>query len=261
MKDNRDNSTGKEPLAGSKWGKWRLVHDTEPLKDCQPLTCPYTTEYLDDFLNLFPTVFLKPDDGYGGKDVIRVQREGETLLALHDADAHEFAGIAELDTWLTTVRGDRPFLLQQGIDLMPYKGKLVDMRTILQKQENGCWLVTGMFAKAAKPGMVVTNVKAGGVPFRVPVYLRGCVLGRSARKRVLKEMVKLSVAVAEVFERSYSNTLYGLDLALDRDGKLWLIEVNTRPSILILREIDRKMFEVSARMRWPNRGRRIGNRL
>lgn len=260
MKDNRAE---KQRLAGSKWGKWRLVHDAEleALRACQPLTCPYTPEYLDVFLQRFSTVFLKPDDGYGGKDVIRVQRDGEKLLALHDVDTHEFASIEEVDVWLTTVREDRPFLLQQGIDLMPYKGKLVDMRTILQKREDGRWMVTGMFAKAAKPGMAVTNVKAGGEPFRVSVYLRGCGLDRSARKHVLKTMERLSIAVARLFDETYGNTLYGLDLALDREGKVWLIEVNTRPSILILREIDQRMFEASARLRWPNRWKRIGNHL
>ncbi|MGZ4122250.1 MAG: YheC/YheD family protein [Tumebacillaceae bacterium] len=260
MKDNGQNSQSKEPLAGSKWAKWRLINDVATLKDCQPLTCPYTPEYLQQFLGLFPTVFLKPDDGYGGKDVIRVKPEGELLRVLHDSNEHTFADVEALDAWLTTVRGDRPFLLQQGIDLMPYKGKLVDMRTILQKGERGDWRVTGMFAKAAKPGMAVTNVKAGGLPFRVGVYLKGN-LERSERKRVLRDMVMLSRAVAHVFEQSYSNTLYGLDIALDREGKLWLIEVNTRPSILILREIDRQMFEESARLRWPKRWRRISSRL
>lgn len=246
----------KIPLAGSKWSKWRLVHDVEALSDCQPLTCPYTPEYLKRFLDRFESVFLKPDEGYGGTDVIRVKRDGETLQALRESELHTFATLESFDAWLSDIRKDRTFLVQQGIDLLPYKGRLVDLRTILFKTPSGRWCVTGMFAKAAKPGMAVTNVKAGGHPFRVDKYIRRLDFDPAEKKRIERELITLSLAVANVFEQHYANTLYGLDIGIDRAGKLWLIEVNTKPSILILREIDRKMFLRSARLRWPQKFRR-----
>ncbi|HEU4963725.1 MAG TPA: YheC/YheD family protein, partial [Bacilli bacterium] len=174
-----------------------------------------------------------------------------TLVALHQSVRRRFVDIAAFDNWLQQLHNQRTFLIQQGIDLLPYQDAVVDLRTIAQRNKKGRWEVTGMFAKQAPPGLAVTNVKAGGRAMHVNEYFRGVGLDDEQQFQVKRELERLSLQIVEVFGRHYGNRLYGLDIGLDRNGKLWLIEINTRPSVLILKQIDRQMYRRSARLRWP----------
>lgn len=287
----------KSRLPGSKLAKWALLNAVPDLADCQPDTRPYAPDTLHDFLLLYQTVFVKPDDSFGGKDVIRVHLERtirenrppepspvdvsdtddfepdadagdmdleETafplpaaphaaIIALHNADSHRFPNTSAFDNWFQTVRGRRTFLIQEGIDLLPYRDSLVDIRTIAQRNQKGRWEITGMFAKQAPSGHAVTNVKAGGVAFHVNDYFRGIGYDDERQFRIRRDLETLSLRIVRQFARRYSNKLYGLDIGLERNGKLRLIEINTRPSVLILKDIDRHMFQRSAKLRWPNR--------
>ena len=139
--------------------------------------------------------------------------------------------------------------MQQGIDLQPLHGSPVDIRTILQKNEQDEWEVTGHFAKAAKKGKVVTNVKAGGRVLPVSSYLRQIGSGEANRRETLQRLKQLSGKVARAFQTHYTNRVYALDIGLDRKRKLWLIEVNTHPSFTILKKIDSRMYKRAIQLR------------
>ncbi|HEU4964001.1 MAG TPA: YheC/YheD family protein, partial [Bacilli bacterium] len=65
----------KPRLPGSKLDKWRLIEQVPALADCQPQTVEYSPHALQAFLMRHPVLFLKPDNSFGGKDVIRLHLE------------------------------------------------------------------------------------------------------------------------------------------------------------------------------------------
>lgn len=180
---------------------------------------------------------------------MQVKKQGNRLLALHRHRQHLFSDEKEFDRWLKSIRKKRRFLVQQGIELAPYHGRPVDVRTIVQKNRLGTWTVTGTFAKAAKRGMVVTNVKAGGRVFPLGKYLKGIGMPPSSRKKTIASMKRWSERCARVLNRRFANRTYGLDLGLDRKQKLWLIEVNTHPSFNILKKISTRMYRQAIRLK------------
>lgn len=227
--------------ASSKWRKYNKVRKAGgPVR--QPFTRIYSAAVLPVFLRQFGTVFVKPDNGYGGTDVIRLRKHKGFVIVTHRSSHRRFAEMPSVNKWLRGIRGRRRFIIQQGINLRPLGERTVDIRTIIQRNRQGVWAVTGMFAKVAKRGKAVTNVKAGGTVIPVGRYLEGIGLG-SNRKVVIKEkLVTSSIRLSKALERYHSNSMYALDLGLDQNLQLWLIEVNTHPDLSVLKKINPSMY-------------------
>lgn len=234
--------TKKAGLKNSKFLVWQRLQSDETLKQHQPYTELYTADRVESFLSRFKSVFVKPDNSYGGNDVIKLSKGKQGYYSLHNGNKRRFDTVSALTQWLDRIVLQRKFVMQQGIDLAKLNGSAVDLRTILI-EKNGVWETTGMFAKVAKKGLAVTNVKAGGSILPVEAYLKGMGMDEEQQQRVIQEMKTLSERIADTFTARYRNRVLGLDVALDRHGKLWLIEVNTLPSLKILRRIDKRMYE------------------
>jgi hypothetical protein len=200
-------------------------------------------------LQKYQTVFVKPDGGFGGIGVIGLRQSNGKIKALHQKRQLTFRDCGEADEWLKRFFLRRRYVIQQGIDLLPLGGRPVDIRTIVQKNRRGTWAVTGMFAKVAPKGKVVTNVKAGGRVISVGRYLTGSGLTVRQRAQVLRKLNRLSVQISKSMARTYRNTLYALDLGVDRNARVWLIEVNTHPSLRVLLQVSRSMYLRTIRYR------------
>ena len=232
----------------SKWRTWRHVKHHKMLSASQPDTAIYSLRNLTRFVQKYPSVFVKPNSSYGGKNVIRIHKKESRFIALGKRKIR-FSSIQSLHRWMIRIKRSRFWIIQQGIGLAPMGGKAVDLRTIVQLNGRKHWEVTGMFAKAARRGRAVTNVKAGGSVLSVPLYMKQIGYTRKQRIQKIRELKSMSLRIARLFYRSYPNTLYGFDIGLDRKGKLWLIEVNTMPSLGILKRIDKHMFRRSIAVR------------
>jgi glutathione synthase/RimK-type ligase-like ATP-grasp enzyme len=236
-------------IASSKWNKYQRIKQIERLACYQPDTRVYTKEQLPLFLKRYPTVFIKPDRGYGGSGVICLQRRGDKLTALDRSGIRKFSYWREADRWVKSIHGTRRLLIQQGVSLLPLGGRPVDIRTIVQKNRRGVWAVTGMFAKVAKKGKAVTNVKAGGSVISVPRYLVGVGLKANQRVTTLRRLNRLSIDISKAMANSYRNTLFALDIGIDQRLRPWLIEINTHPSLRVLLKISRRMYLRTVRYR------------
>nr|WP_283809057.1 YheC/YheD family protein [Tumebacillus amylolyticus] len=237
-------------MSGSKWNKYRLIQGVPALADIQPETRLYSTSNLTAMLRRFKTLYVKPDDSFGGLDVLCLtkSKQGKGIQMQHGRLKKSFASIAEFHNWFQTLRRRRRFIIQQGIGLAPWHGRPVDIRTLVQRNEKGLWETTGYFAKAGAPGLAITNIKSGGKLLTVRTYLRSLDLSLDERAAILRELQLMSEQVAQVFGPSFSNRRYGLDIGIDRKHKLWLIEVNTRTSINVLHKVDKEMYRRAAKL-------------
>lgn len=231
----------KRILGRDKWVKWQIIDRIQALRSIQPETALYSQRRLKHYLNTFRTVFVKPLSSFGGKDVIQLRKVGDNVSVVYGKKKLSIK-MPSIYDYIERIRKRRAFIVQQGIELLLLKGSPVDLRTIVQLNEQKKWEVTGMFAKVAKKGMVVTNVKVGGKAFPVPNYLKQLKLNKQARVKTIERMKDLSVSISKAFHKQYRNKIYGLDLGLSHNGRLWLIELNTIPSIIVLRRINRDMF-------------------
>lgn len=230
--------TNRKALPGSKWFKHLVMEEAEELHLFLPVTDLYSEENLSLFLQHYPIVFIKPDIGFGGRHVFRVLRDKKGGYQVRmEEQARRMRFQRELHNWVERVREGRQFIIQEGIDLDYWGGRPVDIRTIVQINEDDQWEVTGMFCKMAGRRLAVTNVCIGGSAYPVEPYLKALGYRRHQRARLVEELKAMSLAVVKPFADTYCNAIYGLDIGLNTRGDLYLIELNTIPRIGIFREM------------------------
>lgn len=137
--------------------------------------------------------------------------------------------------------GTRLFLLQQGISLAKSNGKPFDVRVMVQKTKAGQWKATAIFCKVGKENKVTTNYSQGGTLNYIDPTLKGAGFDSSTREALKSELRQLGLKVAHIFSKKNSGFKeLGLDVAIDDEGKLWILEVNTRPQFFPLKNLEDK---------------------
>lgn len=224
----------KPMLPGSKWLKHCIISRSAALRRSLPDSVQYSYAQLQRYVSRYGIVFVKPTIGGGGHNIFCVKRlEEGGYLVKFERKRLQTRSLLQIHEWIirTARQKRRTFMIQQGIDLALWRGRPVDLRTIVQKNERGDWEVTGMFSKIAGKDLAITNVSAGGTAHSVEEYLTAIGYKHVQTQSILRQLRTLSLGIARQFGQIYGNATYGLDIGLDRQGKLYLIEANTVPRI------------------------------
>ncbi|WP_161605075.1 YheC/YheD family protein [Brevibacillus massiliensis] len=246
----------KPRLRQSRWKQWQAIRKIKALRGHQPLTGLYSPMLLHQFLDRFDSVFIKPEKKVPKhliflvqwvtksheRKVIYLDESIKPLLVLHEDQQLAFSSIRSFDFWLDLYREGEQYIIQQAIERIEWEERPVDLQTILQINRQGHWEITGQFARVAQKGTMVTDPKWGGKAVRIEEYLDGIGMEMREQKEIRKKLAFLSVIAAKGLAATYRNTIYALNFGLDRDKKLWLMGLNTKPDIQILRSVDQKMF-------------------
>jgi hypothetical protein len=202
---------------------------------------------ITDLLARHATVFLKPIRGSLGRGIIRVRASGADRLVV------EFVGETDpsvrrvdvpldtLERWLDLPGVAGQYVAQQGLTLCRYEGRPVDLRILVQKDQDGLWCITGGGARVAGPGRFTTNLHTGGRPVLVETLLQALAPANRLRQEELAHDVNaLALEIAEVTEQELGPMgELGLDIGIDHASRVWYIEQNTLPG--------RGIFELTAR--------------
>ncbi|WP_025680186.1 YheC/YheD family protein [Paenibacillus massiliensis] len=193
-----------------------------------PETSEYSATNLRFMLDRYQMVFIKPVRGGGGSGVIRVLRTAEGYAFNRMERTHRFKDFEKMITKLEAVKLKRPYLIQQGIRLATIGSRPVDYR--LKMVKNGdLWELRALVGRVAKPGLVVTNLCKGGMMLQGRDALKRS-LGAKAVSPKRKEMRALTALCISILEEQFPGIgELGFDYGIDRDKRIWLLEVNTRP--------------------------------
>ena len=115
---------------------------------------------------------------------------------------------------------------------------------MVQKTDQGLWKSTGIFLKIGRPETVATNYNQGGDIGFSPQTLTKAGFSKAQINRVEEELENLSESLGYVFNKhSTGFQELRLDVALDEYGKIWILEVNTRPQFYPLKQMkDKSMY-------------------
>jgi len=136
-----------------------------------------------------------------------------------------------------------PYFVQQGIPLLQYKGRTFDFRIMIQKDANGTWIVSGTVGRVAHPAKIVTNGSQGGTIYPVD-HLLAPHTSAARRKELFRKIRWLGIAGTRQLQRRYPGIReIGMDIAVDRNLKPWILEANTVPDICPFTKLrDRRML-------------------
>ncbi|WP_199426292.1 YheC/YheD family endospore coat-associated protein [Thermaerobacillus caldiproteolyticus] len=218
-----------------KWEVHQLLSNYHYLQPYLPKTELLTTKtILDDFLEQFPVAFIKPIHGSQGRNIFRIEKT-ETDFRLDYSTftkdmVQQYSSTCSLFFSLKE-RIKYPVIIQQGLSLKTVQRRPVDFRLLCHRIHGSQWQVTSAIARIAQEGQFVANIARGGDIVPLSSLLRQFYDKKTAslQKNFLKELA-LEVANALANEADGLYGEFGIDLALDHDGKPWIIEVNTKPS-------------------------------
>lgn len=185
----------------------------------------------------YHSVFLKPVRGSLGKGILRISREEGGGYRLYSTTAmgtrkQSYPNLAKLFQSIAPKMKTTRFQIQQGLQLMEVSRRPVDFRALVQKNGTGKWGVTSIVARTAGSNHFVSNLARGGSLSTVREALAKGSLPAGVRESAQVQLPKAALAIARGIETHIPAHFgeLGIDLALDQSGRIWLLEVNSKPS-------------------------------
>lgn len=221
----------------NKWHVYEVLSSHEHLLPYLPETKLLNgRRTFEDMVNKYNLLFLKPVHGSQGKNIFKVEPKEERFLL----DYSTFSG--EIEKEYPTIQllyeaiqprlQKQRYIIQQGIPLLAYEEERpLDFRLLCHRTSETEWGVTSLVARVSSKNEFVSNLSRGGELFKIDKAL----VDHFEKKAILQidQLLREIAIEAALIIDNHTNGIYGefgIDLAIDKDGKPWIIEINTKPS-------------------------------
>ncbi|MEF2246995.1 MULTISPECIES: YheC/YheD family protein [unclassified Paenibacillus] len=220
----------------SKWRKTKLLGSEASLQKHIPVTRPMTRTTLNTMLASNGMVYVKPSIGSLGRGVMRVERFYDQYNGRRISYAYQLGASRRVfgdyealyGALLKETKGKR-YIVQRGIHALKHDGNVFDLRVVVQRSPSGGWEVTGIVGRVAQPGKIVSNGTQGGsiMPAQQLLYNH---TGFSNHQRLMRQLERIGIQTMKKMHRANPKLKeIGIDIAIDRNLKPWILEVNVRP--------------------------------
>lgn len=212
----------------SKWLKTEALLSDARVAGYIPRTREYSAQSLLAMLRKYGNVVIKPVVGGGGYGVIKVFRDGRGYGFTYMDSTRLYSEFRTMKHALDRVKVKRRYLIQQGISLARIAGRPIDYRVKVVKNGD-VWEFRSMVGRLARPGLFVTNLCKGGTMLTCRQGLRMSLprIKSSAKKAEMRRLTRVCIELMELHFPGIGEL--GFDYAVDYSGKIWILEVNTRP--------------------------------
>ena len=138
------------------------------------------------------------------------------------------------------------YLIQQGIELARLRGRVFDLRAQAQKDRRGEWVLTGVGVRVAAQNRFVTHVPNGGSRADFDKVIKEVFDSSKIQSSIEQELNSIGSIVPQVLEDGLKISLgiLSLDIGVDTSGKLWILEINSKPARFDETEIRSKHMQL-----------------
>lgn len=192
---------------------------------------------LKNMCSRYTTVFLKPARGSLGKGIIRITRMPDhsyqaLYTTLNGTKRQHFSSLVKVYSSLSGKLKSNHYQIQQGLPLIVHSKRPVDFRALVQKNASGKWTITSIVARIASNQHFVSNLARGGSLSTVREAVQRSNLPTTVKSDVSARLKRAALDIAQGIDAHIPAHFgeLGIDLAVDNSGKVWLLEVNSKPS-------------------------------
>lgn len=216
-----------------KYQVYQILEKNEWIRHKLPKTYLFRDKRSISLFKQYPTIYLKPTNGSLGSGIIKMTRTREGWIYQASTSVgtvrRTLKSNYKMIQFLQQKIGKKPYIVQQGLGLMKSGNRPVDFRILVQKRKDGVWKITSAVARIANSQHIVSNLARGGTIRKAGDVLRELPY---PQKPTLAKMRVTALDIAKAFEQSAEGHFaeLGIDLAIDTNGKIWLIEINSKPS-------------------------------
>ncbi|MDB4866661.1 MAG: hypothetical protein JWR03_994 [Cohnella sp.] len=207
-----------------------------------PDTDWFEVSTLQKMLQTYACVYIKPDIGRKGTGIIRVKKLNDKKCEISYQQTTSLSSPDKVYSRIQKILNpNKKYIIQQGVDLATYQHRPFDVRVVLQKPL-GRWRATLMSGKVAPHrSSIVTNVAKGAKDYNLYKLLKGIdqSLDSSA---IMRDLMDSSHQIAQILSSHFPLEILGLDMGIDKKGKVWFIEANTKPDCIGLEKFDRRLY-------------------
>ncbi|WP_171016698.1 YheC/YheD family protein [Pseudalkalibacillus caeni] len=236
--------------------KWDLY---EKLKDDQH-AIPYLPETrtapevkdIRSMLNIYEHVYLKPARGslgIGIQQIIKPQNDYYYYCRFRKDDENRLRKYKSLPQLLANQFPEgllSQLLVQQGIHLIRKDHRPIDFRVHTNKNKYGNWEVSTIAAKIAGTGSLTTHLSYSGEVKTIPELAKEIDL----QKEVFDNLQSAALTLSHIIERKTNGIVgeIGFDFGVDKSGKVWLFEANSKPGRAIFKHPHLQKEEARTRI-------------
>lgn len=213
-----------------------LLYSEEHMQPYLPETSMAEESAIKKMLNKHGKLYIKPIHGSQGRNIIRITLNGEEILAELSSGSRkeetlQFENYTRFTHWFKQQQKKRIFLAQQAIPLQTYKNRQLDFRVLCNKNFQDTWKATSAVARISAEQQFVSNIARGGEAMK-PLRIFSALSDQKTAIQQLALMKELAVEAASIISQKCVGLIgeLGVDIGIDQLGKLWIIEVNSKPS-------------------------------
>ena len=236
----------------NKWLKYKFMR-TKRLSPYLPKTRIMSKASFWNLLKKYRHVLIKPVKGSRGKGIIQVSSLGNDQFVIHFENRKtKVRGKEKTYQYLikkirsSKYRKPSKYIVQRRISRPTVNGRPFDIRAIVQRRRHQkFWAVTGKIAKVAGKGYIVSNIsRSNGMVMPLKKAIQKSSLKHFSVRKIESKLNKVTILTARRLETFFTgHRIYGLDLALDKKGHVWIIEANLFPILSHFRKMkDKTMY-------------------
>ncbi|WP_229752883.1 YheC/YheD family protein [Paenibacillus physcomitrellae] len=221
-----------------KWTIYQVLSRRPEFKNYLP-----DTDYFNSLSDIYAMlkknncIYIKPIQGTGGRGILCIEKLGSQMYRIQGRNRQrkivppQKLHLSRMGPYLLNWKKGTRFLVQEGIDIRLPNGRVHDYRMLVQKNGSGVWSVTGCAGRIGPARSVTSNLHGGGSAAEMNTLLKTWIHSEQKVAEVRHEAERVSLGIA-----SYLDGLYGplcelaLDLAIDRSGHIYVLEVNPKPA-------------------------------
>lgn len=216
----------------NKWEIYKLLklHSIKSVKI--PETKILNKNSLASMLVDYPLLFIKSIATWGGKDISTIEKSGNHFIwKIQGGDALNLIDFEEAYDHIHQFYHNKNAIIQRGIPVIYYRECPFDIRAHLFRDTDASWVYAGDLARIGGKGSLVSNIEISNGTVKPTEEIVISLFSEQNQNALIEILRTASLEICIALDQYHFFDEVGIDFALDPNGNIWIIEVNTNDAI------------------------------